>query len=543
MAVSAPKKPKSASAPSAPKKPTSKSKTGNSACSQAASNWQLAIRGKATIEPDTYKTLAKCRAMTRTSKNAEGRARAGYNLSDQGANAIKGRLQSRFDRNLITQKSRDARVKELLAGRKEKQAAPVVKPVAAPAPAKFSRNGELAPGRELRGRKYAADSLKYFRRAGPEGRVLAQEARRGAKNFGTIYRADDQHAHGILRGLGDRQRFLPEKPAPAPAPAPAPKENPNTFQPKTVHVFDTHQHGSGEMKRGYVAKITGTHPKYNLERQFLNGPNDRGTKTVTIKERGIYEMQSKDFSKPGSTERTYELHGRNKVRTIRESLNPRTHHVPIEDNKSIGRVARLLTLFGKKKAAAPAPPQAAPMAAKPAAPPAPPAPAKFSRNGELAPGRGTTVRSGKVADTMEARASKTLQREANRNAIPLSFKEQVPKGYTAEVFQGKDSALTPKFVKRVTGSTGIQRGKVGKKNLYSVVSLADTHYGFNASTGMDEKHATRMAKILDYVGRRAQRTTGGSNPIDAMVKNPESMKQYRTLFAISKRGRRPGNTQ
>ena len=294
MAVSAPKKPKSASAPSAPKKPTSKSKTGNSACSQAASNWQLAIRGKATIEPDTYKTLAKCRAMTRTSKNAEGRARAGYNLSDQGANAIKGRLQSRFDRNLITQKSRDARVKELLAGRAAKQAAPVAKPAAAPAPAKFSRNGELAPG------------------------------------------------------------------------------------------------------------------------------------------------------------------------------------------------------------------------------------------------RGTTVRSGKVADTMEARASKTLQREANRNAIPLSFKKQVPKGYTAEVFQGKDSALTPKFVKRVTGSTGIQRGKVGKKNLYSVVSLADTHYGFNASTGMDEKHATRMAKILDYVGRRAQRTTGGSNPIDAMVKNPESMKQYRTLFATSR---------
>ena len=279
MPAPAQKKPLKPKAPTAPKGPSAKSKTGNAACSSAASNWQLAIRGKASINPDTYQTLAKCRAMTRTSKNAEGRARAGYNLSDQGANAIKGRLQSRFDRNLITQKSRDARVKELLAQRKEKQAAAVVKPVAAPAP--------------------------------------------------------------------------------------------TTFQPKTVHVFDTYQHGSGEMKRGYVAKITGTHPKYNLERQFLNGPNDRGTKTVTIKERGIYEMQSKDLSKPGSTERTYELHGRNKVRTIHESLNPRTHHVPIEDNKSIGRVARLLTLFGKKKAAAPAPPQAAPMAAKPVAPPAP----------------------------------------------------------------------------------------------------------------------------------------------------------------------------
>ena len=308
MPAPAQKKPLKPKAPTAPKGPSAKSKTGNAACSAAASNWQLAIRGKASINPDTYKTLAKCRAMTRTSKNAEGRARAGYNLSDQGANAIKGRLQSRFDRNLITQKSRDARVKELLAGRAAKQAAPVAKPAAAPAPAKFSRNGELAPG------------------------------------------------------------------------------------------------------------------------------------------------------------------------------------------------------------------------------------------------RGTTVRSGKVADTMEARASKTLKREANRNAIPLSFKKQVPKGYTAEVFQGKDStgkdsALTPKFVKRVTGSTGIQREKVGKKNEYRVVSLTDTHYGLNAGRGWDEKHATRMAKLLDYLGRRAQRTTGGSNPMDAMVKNLESGMQYRTLFAITKRGRRPGNTQ
>ena len=123
MPAPAQKKPLKPKAPTAPKGPSAKSKTGNAACSAAASNWQLAIRGKASINPDTYQTLAKCRAMTRTSKNAEGRARAGYNLSDQGANAIKGRLQSRFDRNLITQKSRNARVKELLAGRKEKQAA------------------------------------------------------------------------------------------------------------------------------------------------------------------------------------------------------------------------------------------------------------------------------------------------------------------------------------------------------------------------------------------------------------------------------------
>jgi len=137
--------------------------------------------------------------------------------------------------------------------------------------------------------------------------------------------------------------------APAPKPAAAPVAAKVDFTPKTVQVFDTYQQGSGEMKRGYVAKITGTHPKYKLDRQFLNGPTVQDMKTVTIKERGIYEMQSMDFKKQGATERTYELHGRNKVRTIHESLDPRKYHIPIKDNKSVERIARLLTIFSKKK--------------------------------------------------------------------------------------------------------------------------------------------------------------------------------------------------
>lgn len=123
--------PPKANKPAAPKKPTkpsAKSKTGNTACSQAASNWQLSIRGKEPLDPQTYATLAKCRAMTRTAKQADDRARMGYNLNDQGAAALKGRLQKRFDQGLITQKSRDERLKMLLQQRKEKQAAVAAKP-------------------------------------------------------------------------------------------------------------------------------------------------------------------------------------------------------------------------------------------------------------------------------------------------------------------------------------------------------------------------------------------------------------------------------
>jgi hypothetical protein len=149
--------------------------------------------------------------------------------------------------------------------------------------------------------------------------------------------------------------------------------------------------------------------------------------------------------------------------------------------------------------------------------------------------RGSNRRLSGVASATEARALKTLQREANRNAIPLSFKKQVTRGYTAEVFRGAEGAVTPKLVKRVTGSTGIQKEKVNNKNEYRVVSLTETHFGNSAGTGRDEKHATRMAKILDYMGRRAQRTTGGSDPMDAVTKNLVAGRQYRDLFAVSKR--------
>jgi len=180
MPAPAQKKPLKPKAPTAPKGPSAKSKTGNSACSAAASNWQLAIRGKASINPDTYQTLAKCRAMTRTSKNAEGRARAGYNLSDQGANAIKGRLQSRFDRDLITKKSRDARVKELVSQRKEKQAAAVAAKPAKPFDAieeGYKRRG-ISPSD-----KYDRDKLAYFKKKLPKavGLALVVEKRNSSR--------------------------------------------------------------------------------------------------------------------------------------------------------------------------------------------------------------------------------------------------------------------------------------------------------------------------------------------------------------------------
>jgi len=121
--LSAPKKP---TAKAAPKKPTSRSKTGNAACSEAASNWQLSLRGKAALSPDTYKTLAKCRSLNRAGKLAEAQGRTGK-LSEMGEAAVKGRLQARFDSGLITQKARTEKLNLLLKQRSERGNAVVAK--------------------------------------------------------------------------------------------------------------------------------------------------------------------------------------------------------------------------------------------------------------------------------------------------------------------------------------------------------------------------------------------------------------------------------
>lgn len=124
--------PKKASKPTAPKKPTSRSKTGNAACSSAASNWQLALRGKAALDPETYRTLAKCRAMNRTAKMAEAQGRTGK-LSAMGESAVKARLQARFDSGLITSKSRSERLDMLLKQRAERGKADTEKSKTPPA--------------------------------------------------------------------------------------------------------------------------------------------------------------------------------------------------------------------------------------------------------------------------------------------------------------------------------------------------------------------------------------------------------------------------
>mgnify|MGYP000861036754 CR=1 FL=1 len=186
------------------KKPSTRSKTGNAACSEAASNWQLSLRGKAALSPDTYQTLAKCRAQSKAAKQAEGYGRTGK-LSAQGEAAVKGRLQQRFDRGLITQKARTERLGMLLKQRAERGKMEAAKPVVAAAKPSEPRT---AKNTGTYGDYYFTPDGKYVQMRGSGGlgsdRVRAYDINGKMVNY---------YGRGELRFANEKQRPTKESEA------------------------------------------------------------------------------------------------------------------------------------------------------------------------------------------------------------------------------------------------------------------------------------------------------------------------------------------
>lgn len=428
-------KPKAKDKPATPKKPSTRSKTGNAACSEAASNWQLSLRGKAALSPDTYQTLAKCRAMNRTAKMAEGQGRTGK-LSTMGEQAVKARLQARFDSGLITQKARTERLDMLLKQRSEKQAeaftetvrksTPIksyanytssgikkiedaaanssnaayrqkleatafearmerqgearyrlgirdqraidwdqrerslaiaakvtypkklpgqlglgfdVQPPTQPTaivptqPARYSLGGKLAPGRGTEERKAEA-AFRLAVRSGDAKKIAASGNKRGklqgskvkyrdtswsdsttqirqvsvGRNQSTATRVNVEDLQIEIR---NRTRYRQ-------------KTGKLTIQPKPIPIIATFDASTtvdrnGREIRGYVARLTGTDPKYKLKREFINVPTGG---ILTTSERGMYESRGPSASVFGidrankPTEKNYVLIGRRKVRNL-----------------------------------------------------------------------------------------------------------------------------------------------------------------------------------------------------------------------------------
>lgn len=342
--LSAPKKP---NAPKTPKKPTSRSKTGNAQCSEAASNWQLSLRGKASLDPETYRTLAKCRAMSSTAKKADAYGRTGK-LSDQGAAALKGRIQQRFDSGLITQKARTERLEMLLKQRGERGV--VAKSATSEKQGLLFNPGKSRPQMLV---EQVRTSNNYEKQKTLAKTRQGQIKRTFDPVDDPVYRGDQRKKNAIYatgEGLGlrsqierkrwanDAKKDLAEKRSersfyeaahrnthqPARyslggqlAPGRGTEERSPSYMLNVGNSIDR----SGKLVPGYAAKITGTDPKYKLKREFLplKGAKDGG---LAVSQRGLYESRGPSTSIFGTdrankpTEKEYILIGRKKVRNL-----------------------------------------------------------------------------------------------------------------------------------------------------------------------------------------------------------------------------------
>ena len=125
-----------------------RSKTGLSECSQAASEWQKAIKSGQKAPSAVYLKLAQCRAATRVSKAASLKARSGK-ITDHAAAGVAARQEKRVANNLATDSARKARLKDLLQKRNARPISDHDKAHAAATAAKVTGQSNTGPSGSL----------------------------------------------------------------------------------------------------------------------------------------------------------------------------------------------------------------------------------------------------------------------------------------------------------------------------------------------------------------------------------------------------------
>lgn len=137
-----------------------RSKTGMAECSEAASQWQKAIKSGQRAPAAVYLKLAQCRAATRTSKAASKQARSGK-ISGHAAAGIQARQKKRVAGNLATTSARQDRLRELLAKRNARPISETDRARAAATVTRLTGNTETGPSAALQrlraGKKPRAD--------------------------------------------------------------------------------------------------------------------------------------------------------------------------------------------------------------------------------------------------------------------------------------------------------------------------------------------------------------------------------------------------
>ena len=472
--------------PAAPKKPTSRSKTGNAECSQAASNWQLSIRGKATLNPGTYQTLAKCRALSKSGQMADAQGRTGK-LSDQGSAALKGRLQKRFDSGLITQKSRQDRLETLLKQRSQR--GKVATPKLAQAATLPQRPGFLFdPG------KSKAQTIVDSARSNPK---YQQNRLRAKVNQNRVKSEIESNptSMGVFRGSQRSKNAVYSG-----------KLGLNSRKQREARLSGTKKElAEKRSEREYYANATPAKPtpaRYSLGGKLAPG---RGKDAPEYRDRLL-----KTLTKTQDRARNYEL-GR--------VDNPR---VPIRTYIERGKELRLGTVANLRNAYN----------------------AETSKYVDQLHAQGRSASESvavpkNTAQKITAEAQKRAKKEtAERNenleslkagAIPLRWKVDGPKGFENIIIPSAEKNSMVVSAKPVGKGGRVAVQYLEEKGSYSAL---DVQGGYKLGGKMSMKGATRYGRAADYLLARAERKTGKKLAFSDLGKNKELKPYFQTLRNI-----------
>lgn len=533
--------PKKASKPNAPKKPSTRSKTGNAACSEAASNWQLSLRGKASLDPETYRTLAKCRAMNRTAKMAEAQGRTGK-LSAMGEQAVKARLQARFDSGLITQKARTERLDMLLKQRSQRGEKAQAKPAKLTREQRIEKISERIEKSALNETGRLEDNVRAMTWARRVARLVppaqnetfpsGPELRRSAR----LLEAAELIKSGQSAKAAERISFI---------------------------------------KRGFAPQLQASESatKFMRDEQSTLRENVERQKNLTAKRNRNRTQRLWD-----AREKLEKRVATKQPKKVSKILNARLGKIKAE-------IARERELARNERAASTT---STPVLVQRGTdsgggemiPPKPAQPARYSLGGKLAPGRGkdapeyrerlervtdrakkyvynydrgflTRPKTSEYGDRVKSLRSKTIPalheahtsalrkeradaEKANaemvkNDAIPLAMKPKAPKGFESIIIPSSKSGRIVVSAKPIKGNKQVSVQKLSRGGYAAL----DTESGMLLNVGsVSMKGAERYGRAAEYLLKRAEKNTGKKLKFSDFARDKSLNGYWKTLMSI-----------
>ena len=463
------KAPTAPKAPGTAKKGKYQSKTGNMECSNAMSVWQKALHAGITPGKQVYEKLAQCRASVRTNKQNAGKVAAG-SMKQSAASAVSNRSDRRIVTNTATAKARKERLKELVQARASRNISTADRQKAMDTAAKVTGN-QTGP----------SAGLKRLQKVAKPRAAAAPKATTPTTTTTTTTSAPKAAPKPRSRSLTPKQPVVP-------------------LNPPGFNRFAQHRADAAALLRNMRA--TGRRDE---------AANLRGFSKASLMTRiGVKPADVRNYT--GGT--IMDIASKNKI-----GIQPVT--------PPLSKAAALVAKEQREAQALPKPAKAIPSTPKAAFTPLPKRERTYKPFGQSAMGksspegqrRGSAMRKTQVPAIKERLETLRTNRAAAAGAIPISFKKQTPKGFTANLITGVSGSQFPIAVKPVRRDTGIQA--TSSRGDFRVVQPSS---GMIALPNMLKRdQATRAARAMDYLAERASRG-GGAQGLEALRSRPDYYK-------------------